>query len=107
MLLLNKDELFTDVYDHLRHVNLSSRLFQLQEFIRRPENTVVVNIDSQYVYRPELVSLNYYGIEELYPFILIVNNLKTLMEFDPKLFNNQMLMVKSDVVKKILEDIGD
>lgn len=71
-------------------------------YIQDPENLVLVNVPDTYKYRPERVALQYYGHESYYPLILAANNIGTLFHFIPSQFNNQIKMVKSNIVQKIL-----
>ncbi len=70
-------------------------------YIQNPENLVVINVPDTFKYRPERVARQYYGHESFYPIILAANNIGSLMQFDPSKFNNQIKMVKSDVIERL------
>ena len=71
-------------------------------YLQKPENLILINVPDTYKYRPERVALQYYGHESYYPMILAANNIGTLFQFIPSHFNNQIKMVKSEVIQKIL-----
>lgn len=71
-------------------------------FLQKPENTVVINVPDTFKYRPERVARQFYGHESYYPIILAANNIGTIFHFVPSNFNNQIKMVKSSVIERLL-----
>ncbi len=71
-------------------------------YIQSPENLVLVYVPDTYKYRPERVALQYYGHESFYPLILAANNIGTLFHFIPGHFNNQLKLLKSEIVEQLL-----
>lgn len=71
-------------------------------YLQSPENLVLVTVPDTYKYRPERIAHQYYGHESYYPLILAANNIGSIFHFIPSHFNNQIKMIKSDVVRKIL-----
>jgi len=69
---------------------------------RDKENLVEIPLSNIYKYRPERIAYEYYGDEGFFPIVLASNNLKTLLEFDPNRMNNKAYLLKSDLVKAIL-----
>ena len=72
-------------------------------FLQRPENLVIVEVPDIYKFRPERVAKFYYGSEQYYPLILIANNIGSLFQFIPSEFNNQIKMIKSEVIQKMIK----
>ena len=70
-------------------------------YIQKEENVVIINVPDTFKYRPERIALQYYGSELYYPIILAANNIGSIMEFIPSRFNNQIKMLKSEVIQKI------
>lgn len=71
-------------------------------FLQKPENLVIVEVPDHYKFRPERVAKYYYGSEQYYPLILLANNIGTLFQFIPSDFNNQIKMIKSEVIANII-----
>ena len=71
-------------------------------FLQRPENILVIDVPDTFKYRPELIALQYYGSEQFYPLILAANNIGSLLQFIPSQFNNQIKLIKSETVSKLL-----
>jgi uncharacterized membrane protein len=71
-------------------------------YLLNVENIVFIDVPDTYKYRPELVALQYYGSEQYYPLILAANNIGSLLQFVPSRFNNQIKMIRSEVIQKLL-----
>ena len=70
-------------------------------YIQKEENLVIINVPDTFKYRPERIARQYYGSESYYPIILAANNIGSIMDFVPSRFNNQIKMLKSEVIQKI------
>ena len=70
-------------------------------YIQRPENNIIINVNNTYKFRPERLAYEQYGNEQLYPIILAVNNIGSLLDFDPALFNNNIKLLKPEIIKNI------
>ncbi|RLA82343.1 MAG: hypothetical protein DRG78_07440 [Epsilonproteobacteria bacterium] len=91
------------VYDQYLEPNiLGNAINDKIHYIQKPENLVVINVPDTYKYRPERVAKQFYGHESFYPLILAANNIGTLFEFVPSNFNNQIKMLKSEIIEQIL-----
>jgi len=91
------------VYDqYIEPTILGNLINDKIHYIQKPENLVVINVPDTYKYRPERVAKQFYGHESFYPLILAANNIGTLFHFVPSNFNNQIKMLKSEVIEQIL-----
>ncbi len=73
------------------------------DFILRKENLIPITVADSYKFRPERIAYEYYGADEFFPIVLASNKLKSLFEFKPSEMNNTVMLLKSDLVIKILE----
>jgi len=103
MNLLYTNTIDSTVYDqYLTPAILGNIINDKIHFIQRPENLIIVEVSDKYKYRPERVALQYYGQESFYPLILAANNLGTLFQFIPSQLNNQVKLLKSDIIRSLL-----
>lgn len=106
MELQYKTELDSSIYDfYLEPVVFGNILNDNIFYFQKSENITIVEVPDNYKFRPERVAKFYYGNEQYYPLILLANNIGTLFDFVPSNFNNQIKMINSEVVNKLLKDI--
>jgi len=71
------------------------------KLLQSDDNIVRIKVSDKYKFRPELVARQYYGHESFYPLILAANNIGSLLHFIPSEFNNEIKMIKSNVIEKL------
>jgi len=81
---------------------LGNRIIDNYSIFTNKENLIEIPLSNIYKYRPERIAYEYYGDEGFFPIVLASNNLKSLLEFDPNRMNNKAYLLKSDLVKSIL-----
>ena len=64
-------------------------------------NLYLVELNNSYKFRPDLVSQIFYGSNEYFHLVLMVNNMKTFLEFIPENFNNLIFVFKPDIIATI------
>jgi len=102
-MLYTKESLNTIVYDQYLDPSIMGNLINDNiNFLTRKENIIIVEVQDNYKYRPELIALQYYGSEQFYPLILAANGVGSLLQFIPSRFNYQIKLIKHDAVSKIL-----
>jgi len=72
-------------------------------YIQKPENNIIIPVNNTYKFRPERLALEQYGDELLYPIILASNNIGSIFDFDPTLFNNEIKLLKPEIVRNVLQ----
>ncbi len=102
-LLYNKNMDTTILDQYLEPQILGNLINDKIHYIQDPKNLVVIYVPDTYKYRPERVAKQYYGHESYYPLILAANNIGTLFQFVPSEYNNQIKMLKSEVIQKVFQ----
>ncbi len=103
MELLYKTDVNSTIYDQYLEPSILGNIINDKiHFIQKPENLITINVPNTYKFRPERVAKQFYGHESFYPLILAANNIGTLFHFVPSNFNNQIKMLKSEVIEQIL-----
>ncbi len=82
---------------------LNNKISMNFDYMQQKENLVEVTVGSEYKFRPEKLAYKYYGHDSMYPIILACNNLRTIFDFVPEELNNKVLLLKTDILKQILE----
>ena len=72
----------------------------VQKYMKE-SNLYLVELNNTYKFRPDIVSHIFYGTNEYYHLILMVNNMKTFLEFIPENFNNLIFVFKPDIITSI------
>lgn len=68
------------------------------------ENTVyIMKLPKEYKYRPDLISYVFYGSIEYFHLILIANNMKSFLEFNPEKYHT-IYVFKESVLPYILKN---
>lgn len=65
------------------------------------ENLYIVQVNDSYKFRPDLLAQIFYGSQEYFHILLMVNNMKSFLEFDPAKFNNLIYMFKPEILSKL------
>ena len=94
--ILNKIEskLYTSQPEVLLRTNISKYM--------KEENLYVVEVNDTYKYRPDLISQIFYGSNEYFHIVLMVNSMKSFLEFTPNNFNNLIFILKPEIVSNII-----
>jgi len=66
------------------------------------ESSVKVNFKHNWLYNPHKFCLDQYGVFELYPIILLVNNVKSIFEFKPDKLDNVVISPSYNSIYKVL-----
>lgn len=72
----------------------------IQKYIKE-ENLYLVEINDTYKFRPDLIAQIFYGTNEYFHYVLMVNNMKSFLEFVPNNFNNLILVFKPEIISSI------
>ena len=72
----------------------------IQKYIKE-ENLYLVEINDTYKFRPDLIAQIFYGTNEYFHYVLMVNNMKSFLEFVPDNFNNLILVFKPEIISSI------
>lgn len=64
-------------------------------------NIYIVQVDDNYKFRPDLLSQIFYGSQEYFHLILILNGMKSFLEFIPDRTNNLIFVFKPEVIAKL------
>ena len=73
----------------------------IQKFLLE-ENLYIIEIDSSYKFRPDLISQIFYGSYEYFHLVLMANGMKTFLEFIPEKYNHLILVFKPKILSSIL-----
>ena len=66
------------------------------------ENLYILELDKSYKFRPDIVSQIFYGNIEYFHLILMVNGMKTFLEFIPEKYNHLILVFKPSILPSVL-----
>ena len=94
--VLNKIE--TRIYNILPSEDFNLRIKKYQ----RAENLFAVKVPDTYKFRPDLISMIFYGTVEYFHIILKLNGMKSLLEFIPEEKNNLILVFKPEIIPYII-----
>ena len=72
----------------------------IQKYLRE-ENLYLVEVNDTYRFRPDLIAQIFYGSNEYFHYVLMVNNMKSFLEFTPDNFNNLIFVFKPDIIASI------
>ena len=72
----------------------------IQKYLKE-ENLYLVELNNTYKFRPDLIAQIYYGTNEYFHYVLMVNNMKSFLEFVPDNFNNLILVFKPEIISSI------
>ena len=91
------------IYDQFINPSITGNVFNdYIHYLQKEENNIVVYVPDKYKYRPERIANLYYGSEQYYPLILLANNIGTLFQFIPSNMNNQVKLLKPEILQKLL-----
>ena len=91
-------------------IKIESRLYSIQpeSLLRtniqkylREENLYLVEVNDTYRFRPDLIAQIFYGSNEYFHYVLMVNNMKSFLEFTPDNFNNLIFVFKPEIIASI------
>lgn len=66
------------------------------------ENLYILELDKSYKFRPDIVSQIFYGNIEYFHLVLMVNGMKTFLEFIPEKYNHLILVFKPSILPSVL-----
>ena len=72
----------------------------IQKYLRE-ENLYLVEVNDTYRFRPDLIAQIFYGSNEYFHYVLMVNNMKSFLEFTPDNFNNLIFVFKPEIFASI------
>lgn len=72
----------------------------IQKYLKE-ENLYLVELNDTYKFRPDLIAQIFYGTNEYFHYVLMVNNMKSFLEFVPDNFNNLILVFKPEIISSI------
>ena len=72
----------------------------IQKYLKE-ENLYLVELNNTYKFRPDLIAQIFYGTNEYFHYVLMVNNMKSFLEFVPDNFNNLILVFKPEIISSI------
>ena len=72
----------------------------IQKYLRE-ENLYLVEVNDTYRFRPDLIAQIFYGSNEYFHYVLMVNNMKSFLEFTPDNFNNLIFVFKPEIIASI------
>lgn len=72
----------------------------IQKYMK-DENLYLVELNDTYRFRPDLVSQIFYGTNEYFHLVLLANNMKSFLEFNPGTFNNLIFVLKPNIIANI------
>ena len=72
----------------------------IQKYLRE-ENLYLVEVNDTYRFRPDLIAQIFYGSNEYFHYVLMVNNMKSFLEFIPDNFNNLIFVFKPEIIASI------
>ena len=73
---------------------------QLKKYVN-DSNLYLVEVADTYKYRPDLLSYIFYGTIEYYNIILLLNQMKSLLEFIPSNTNNLIFVFKPSIISNV------
>ncbi|MFA7127699.1 MAG: hypothetical protein WC136_00855 [Sphaerochaeta sp.] len=87
------------ILDNYNEPSLTGNLIiDNESYIRNPDNLITVFVEDNLKYRPDVISLKYYGNDSYFPLVLAANNIGTLMDFIPSNFNNQIKIIHPKLI---------
>lgn len=66
------------------------------------ENLYILEVDNNYKFRPDLISQIFYGSNEYFHLVLMVNGMKTFLEFMPEKYNHLILVFKPGILGSVI-----
>ena len=85
---------------HIYSRQPDSQLRLLIKKYTKEENLYIVQVDDSYKFRPDLLSQVFYGSQEYFHLILILNDMKSFLEFIPDRTNNLIFVFKPEILAK-------
>ena len=70
------------------------------------KNTIVLDVDSSYNYRPDKLCFEIYQQELWYPLILALNGIGSVLQFKPESFGNKIIVPTRESIITLLNDIS-
>ena len=62
-----------------------------------------IYFDDMYTYRPDLVAFHVYGVQTLFPLILSVNNVDSLIHFDKINVGDRIMLPQHNTVESVFK----
>lgn len=95
----------TRIYNEFKKTSIENRFFQNKEYLINNSSQVKFNSNLWHL-RPEYYCFNYYGDSNLYPVILMVNNISTRFNFRrEKFLNNGIITPTAEAIMNVLNQI--
>lgn len=99
----NTEKLENIIYDLNKPV-VENKLISSLKYLKQPGNYIEVILINKYNYRPDLVSLYHYGTDNYSGLILMMNGIKSILNFNNNKIKTKIkLPTKDAIIKHILE----
>lgn len=100
--LINFSSILTTVERKIYNILPENKLYLNIRKYFTSDNVYLVKIPKEYKFRPDIVSFVFYKNIEYFHLVLLANNLKSFLEFDPHK-QNVFFIFKEEILSKILE----
>ena len=94
-------KVLNDIENRIYDIQPESLLRTNTQKYLREENLYLVEINDTYQFRPDLISHIFYGTNEYFHYVLMANNMKSFLEFNPNNFNNLIFVFKPEIISSL------
>lgn len=99
--MVNFDTVLENFEIELSNYTPTQKIYSQIKKYTTDSNIYLVEVSDAYKYRPDLLSYIFYGTVEHFHIILLMNQMKSLLEFVPSNTNNLIFVFKSNVIDKV------
>ena len=93
--------LITNIFNEFKKDILNNKFFINKEFFKKNSDKILFNNDKWFL-RPEFFCYQYYGNSELYPIILLINDIYSRFNFKKENFEFGIYAPKIEMIEKVL-----
>lgn len=104
----NRGNPLVDYSDILQNIEVELSNYTPMQIIQQKikkymtnQNLYLVELSDSYKYRPDLISYIFYGTTEYFQIILLLNQMKSLLDFVPANVNNLLFVFKPEIIESV------
>lgn len=96
----------TEIYDEFNKYKIfENKFIENKSKLLDQNNYYIYEIDSKYDYRPDKLAYDLWNQEYLYPIILFINNIPSILHFNISEFENKIKIPTDEILKFITSEI--
>jgi hypothetical protein len=93
------------IIDSLSVPALMNSFLFFEPDLKNPKNYTSISFTNSYNFRPDRFALEIYGNQNLYPAILLCNNLCSILQFKAEALNFSVRIPTTDIINTILQKL--